>query len=472
MRRCVENVDGFSGNLRVVLHLAAGGAVALTSLLADSILAQPHAWGLMQSIGLVTGLGIIGFGFVHPADSLSRLSTNLCLSLLSVFVFLAVGEGFFRVILFDFADEARAWHRMPPYYRMPIVPSGQVFFRRPGPEHWTGRALNTLLNEYGVSPNPYTNEAVITVHYDRRGFRNPDTLTDWGIAIAGDSFTELGYLTYPQLFTSVLARTLRISVLNLGASYTGPLTQLSYLHDYGVSAGTKHTMIMFFEGNDLADLAEEYAALARWRETGKRSYREFRKQPSLVRSLYSAGERVGDVLLNIAARHASHSGESNYITATFQSPQGDIPVTLRYAPPDRSQLSKETMQRLDYFFKEYAAFGKDRKITAWLAYVPAKERVLHGQLNFSGNAAKEFRNWRPTDLPEVISELCAQHGIRFVDLTPTLVSETLRRQQLLYNSIYDSHFNAQGCVVIGQELARHFSGLNLRSPNRALRPAD
>jgi hypothetical protein len=235
--------------------------VILTSVLADHILARPHQWGLMQSLALVTGLGIVTIGFVHPhMGIISRVSTNLCLSLLSLFVCLAVGEEFFRGIEFDFAGEERAWRQIPIYYRAPIAPTGDIFFKRPGSEQWTGQVLNTRLKQLGVLPNPYTNEPAITVEYDRRGFRNPDHIADWAIAVAGDSFTELGHLAYEQLFTSILARILNVSVLNLGTSYTGPLTQLSYLQDYGIAASTKHTMIVFFEGNDLEELAGEYEA--------------------------------------------------------------------------------------------------------------------------------------------------------------------------------------------------------------------
>ena len=436
--------------------------MVLTSILADYILAQPLDWGLMQGIALVTWLVIVAVGFVHNIGIISRVSTKLCLSLLSLFVFLSVGEGFFRIIGFDFGGEVRAWRKIPVFYRMPIAPTGTVFFKRPGPEQWTGQVLNTRLKQLGILPNPYMNEPVITVEYDRKGFRNPDHMSDWEVAVAGDSFTELGYLPYEELFTSILARLLGVSVINLGTSYTGPLTQLSYLDDYGISASTKDTIIMFFEGNDLDDLADEYKALLRWRQTGQRDYRASSKQTSLVKALNGVVEHVH--------RKLSHRDESDYITAYFKSPQGDIPVTLNYTPPGSSELPKETMQHLNYFFRKYADFGKDRHVTVWLAYLPTKRRVLHGQIEFAGGAAERLRNWQPTDLPEVISELCDQYGIRFIDLTPALIREAKHNKQLLYNSIYDTHLNSHGSLVVGQELARHFSGQNLRSPNKMLQP--
>lgn len=438
-----------SRRIRVLLHSLAGSLVVLTSILADQILGQPRAWGLLQYLGLMTGLGIVAIGFVGlRAGIVPRISTNLCLALVCLFLFLAAGEGFFRAIGFDFANEARAWRRVPPYYRQPIVPTGDVFFRRPGPEQWTGQVLNTRLKQLGILPNPYTNEPVITVEYDRNGFRNPDHMSDWEIAVAGDSFTELGYLAHDQLFTSVLARGLNLSVLNLGVSYTGPLAQLSYLNDYGMAASTKHTFIMFFEGNDLRNLAAEYEAVVRWRETGRRDYRKFSEQRSLVRALYEVAGQ--------AKRRLLYRGTSTPAAASFKSSHGHIPVTLNCTPPGRVQLSKETLFQLNYFFRQYADFGRNRRVTTWLAYLPCVRRVLHGQLEFSASAPEATRNWQPTDLPEVVSELCDQYGIKFIDLTPSLVRETNRNKELLYNPSYDTHLNATGSQVVGRELACHF----------------
>ena len=57
---------------------------------------------------------------------------------------------------------------------------------------------------------------MITVQYDEAGFRNPAGMLDWDIAVAGDSFTELGYLRHEDLFTTVLGQILDARVLNLG----------------------------------------------------------------------------------------------------------------------------------------------------------------------------------------------------------------------------------------------------------------
>src|SRR5262249_49799046 len=144
-------------------------------------------------------------------------------------------EGFCRLTQFDFAQEERKWRAVPPYWRAPIIPSGEAFFRRPGPEPWAGQVLNIRVQQLHIFPNPYTNEPAVTLVYDEQGFRNEGGWTDWEVAIAGDSFTEQGYLTSDQMFTTILGKLINARVLNLGVSYTGPLSQLSYLRDYGIA---------------------------------------------------------------------------------------------------------------------------------------------------------------------------------------------------------------------------------------------
>ncbi len=439
-----------SERTRAALHLLAGGMLALVSALADALLGQVRHWGPGERMGLVLGLGLMAIGLVprHTA-AISRVSTRLCLSWLSLLTFLAAGEAVCRMAGLDFSLEERAWRRVPPFYRQPTVPTGEVFFRRPGPERWTGRVLHTVLKQRGIVPNPYADEPVVTVEYNREGFRNPDPPPDWTIAVAGDSFTELGYLPQEQMFTSVMARELGTAVLNLGVSYTGPLTQLSYLADYGTAPGMRQAVIVFFEGNDLKDLAEEHRARVRWQRTGRRGYREFERQPSFVRALHEiAGAALGG---------PRRRGGSNPLTAYFRSSEGITPVTFNYAPPGRTDLSAETLRQIDDFFRQYADWGRRRQVTAWLAYVPCKRRVLHGRVRFTAGAAGALRDWQPTDLPDVMSESCHRHGIGFIDLTPALIRFTLEERQLPYNAIYDSHFTPRGSWIVGRELARRLS---------------
>ncbi len=449
--------------IRLAVHLSTGALLALVSILEDFItndnmLGDFAGWGPIQTLLLAVGILVMAIGLILPPGVVSRVSTSVCLSLLSLIVTLLLCEGVFRAVGFDFARQEQALQKLPVYYRLPSVPTGQVYFRRRGPEQWTGQVLNTMMKQANLLPNPYGNEEVITVTYDSKGFRNSDDLLNWDIAVAGDSFTELGYLPYDQLFTTLLGKMLNVAVLNLGASHTGPLTQLSYLQDYGVSPSTRHAVVVFFEGNDLGDLRLEYEALERFRETGQRESREF-KQPSFVRALR-------DLLLSLK----SPDRPTETVHAYFKSIRGDIPVTLNYAPPGSSGISPKSKAQLDYFFANYARFGRERNITVWLAFMPCKERVLHGQIRFTDEGSEQFKSWQPTDFPNEIARLSGQYGVRFIDLTSALVDETRSRRELVYNSIFDTHLNSLGSLVVAREMERHLATQILKLPNKALQP--
>ena len=447
--------------IRVVLHLSAGGLVVLTGILTDYILPGTPEFGLHQSIALAVGLLMIALGFFPNLRYVSNASTNTCLSVLSLFVTLAVCEGLFRAVGFDFSREEQAWRRIPPYYRQPIVPTGEVFFRRPGPQSWSGQVINTRMAQLNIAPNPYVDEPEKTITYNKTGFRSADDILEWDIAVAGDSFTELGHLQDEELFTTILGNDLNVNVMNLGTAYTGPLTQLSYLRDYGIPANIKVAVIVFFEGNDLRDLASEYEALMRWQQNGQRDVRQFKRQSSTFKALYQL------VSSEIFGRLAA---PTNIVNAYFKSSDGDMPVSLDYAPPGKAEISPESVHHLNYFFSEYAALATGRQITGWLAFMPSKRRVLDSQIEFTTGALENIAEWQPRDLPEFIGELCQQYGIRFMDLTPALIMETSNEAHLVYNSVFDTHLNAFGSQVVAREMGRHLATDNLASPNASPNP--
>jgi hypothetical protein len=138
----------------------------------------------------------------------------------------------------------------------------------------------------------------------------------------------------------------------------------------------------------------------------------------------------------------------------FLGRQGEIAVTLGFPPRGRRGVQPRMAEGLLLFARRYAALAQRHGLRAWLAYMPAKARVLHGLVRFAPDAAPAVRNWRPTDLPAVIAELCANAGIRFVDLTPALVAHTQREGELLYHGLFVSHLNTRGSRVVGEALAQ------------------
>lgn len=423
---------------------------AATAALLFGLAALTRVWPGAPTVLIAFGEAFLAGGFVvllavllrRPAW-LAELSTRLCLATLSFVMATGVAEALFRLVGFDFRRQQALLDRMPPYWRLPRVPTGTVFFRREGGLQWTGQVVRNQLERAGLPADSYTDEPVVTVHYDAWGFRNEPRPDAWDIAVTGDSFTELGAVAFDDLFTTVLARRLNRRVLNLGVAGTGPLSYLSYLQDYGESAATTDFVVVFYEGNDLENLRDERRAERRFAATGQRPFRDLQPQTSLLRAL---GEWLAE-----PRRQPEAAG--NGADALFQGRDGDIAVTLGLPPPGPEAMEPETVEALESFTTRYAALAGRRGVRAWLAYMPAKPRALREAVRLLPDAAPALRDWQPSELPEVIQAACVAHGIRFVDLTPALAEVARRDHELPYNALVDSHLNACGSRVVGEVLA-------------------
>ncbi len=218
---------------------------------------------------------------------------------------------------------------------------------------------------------------------------------------------------------------------------------------------------MFFEGNDLADLGREYKELQEYLTKGKRYLRGRRKQTSLLRALCELSSARWD-------RLPEPQLEPN---ACFQSASGPVPVTLSLPPGPVSTLPTNAIRALEFFMTGYARFAKQHRVRPWLAYMPSKPTVLRGLLSFPEESGSAWREWPASDLPDYVKADCARHGIRFINLTPTLVAETQRTRQLLYNAMYDTHLNRHGAKVVALELARQLGPVVRESLRTRTNPA-
>lgn len=393
----------------------------------------------MLAAGLVV---LMALGVRRPAW-LANLATRLCLALLAGITAFTVAEAGCRLAGIDLRRQAARLERVAPYWRLPRVPEGTVFFRRAGPLEWTGQVIHRQLLESGLPAAAYAHEPVITVRYDALGFRNEPRPDAWSIAVAGDSFTELGCVAYDSLFTTVLSRRLGCGVLNLGVAGTGPLSHLTYLERYGLSSQSTDVLVVFFEGNDPDDLLDELRAERKFQRTGERPLRDIQPQTSLLRAL-------GELLS--APRRAPASSRAG-IEGVFLGRQGEVPVSLGYPPPARKELTQAMREAFDVFAERYATFAREHHVRPWLAYMPCKMRVIFDRFRLAPEADPVLKTWTPSDLPDFVAELCAGHQIRFLDLTPTLAGQTRATGELMYNHLFDSHLNARGSELVGEALA-------------------
>lgn len=94
---------------------------------------------------------------------------------------------------------------------------------------------------------------------DRYGFNNPDDEWDSKITeflIIGDSFAHGAAVNRPNDISSVLRLLSKKTVLNLGFSSNGPLSEYASLREY-LKPNTNKIIWLYYEGNDLINLEWE-----------------------------------------------------------------------------------------------------------------------------------------------------------------------------------------------------------------------
>lgn len=374
-----------------------------------------------------------------------RFIRGCSILMINTSIVFALAEGTCRVAGIDFNELLGARTKneaFPIYFRLPSKPSGEVFFTRDGPAEWSGKPLTTLLKNHRSTDIAYTDEADVTIRYDKDGFRNPADLKDWDIALVGDSFTESGYLPEEQIFTGLLASKTGQRVKNLGVTNSGNYSHTHYLRNYGVAPSCRKAVLAFFEGNDLHDNVREHQDLEKLRSSGIRPSHEIPYQPSLLKTLYHFARDFRKLRLS----------PRSYANAYFKAADGkEIALSIADAPPSSAGMTPEEKSTLSESLAAWAAACRELNMESSLVYLPCKRRVLHGHLRQGQDYPEP--NWQPGDLPAHVQAECAKHQIRFIDATPQLTQKAAEGV-LTFNTIYDTHFNAEGHRVIAELLAQ------------------
>lgn len=368
---------------------------------------------------------------------------------LSLALSIGLVEVAFRLAGFDFDFKRRAHERTPIFYRQPLLPMEDGLLRRSGPALWEGQVITPRLQAMGVPEEFHPLEPEISVSYDRNGFRNPSGLEDWEIVVAGDSFTELGHLPYRDLFTTRLGERLSVRVKNLGVSYTGPFSYVSYLRRFGGSGSAQYAVLAFFEGNDLGDLLRE------WRQLREARRRRARGLPPVGERSRLDSQEPQSSVLKAAYRlltRPPRSTEGPRPNAFFEHRGTRVPVSVTYTPPSLDRVSVRIRELLGSALTDWAEVANALGVEPWLLYLPCKRRVLHQWLVFEPDAPRELRHWSPSRLPDQVRRMAEVRGISFVDATEALQAEAAAGR-LPYNGVWDTHLNRQGTEAVAELLA-------------------
>jgi hypothetical protein len=392
-----------------------------------------------------------------PRSTATRLAARgPVIALISTIATALTLEAICRLVDIDFEFKAHAYNTVPIFFRPPMVPVGPAFFRRPGPDRWEGQVLHQFYRMAGGTDGRYRDEPEVSITYDAFGFRNPENLRDWEVVVVGDSFTELGFLPYEELFTTQLGEHLGVRVKNLGASMTGTFTHVFYLAEYGKAPSTRDAVLVFFEGNDFADLVHEHELMETpGRAGGTRGRRSalparlviLAPQNSFLKAAYRLVSGRRDELPTGTHPLVRDAARFN---AYFTWNGVETPVNVEYArPPNAKQLTYPEVSLTNQAIHDWAEAARSLGLRPWLVFMPCKRRVLDGYLAWRNGALPVGLG---KGIPEFMRRVALSNAVRFIDVTPALRSAT-QAGRLTYNAVGDSHLNRLGSLTVAYSLA-------------------
>ena len=232
----------------------------------------------------------------------------------------------------------------------------------------------------------------------------------------------------------------------------GTLTQTFYLRQYGRAPSTRLAVLVFFEGNDLKDIKREQEAIDEFRSSGRRRFRELRRNPQhsfLIHVAYVLSESR-QPFKGVAA--PTRPGSRRVDNATLRIGEQSHPVTISYAPKNLHELGAGEASLLRDSIEAWGKTARELGLEPCLAFMPCKHRVFAGHLKFHTDADSTLSSWQPSDLPNDMQALCETNSISFVDLTPALVDAT-NNGVITYNRIWDTHLNTDGAAIVAKTLS-------------------
>jgi hypothetical protein len=438
LRKLIKTNGEFSLAHRLLPTVAGIVLIGATFLL--EIIVEVNLSLGVEIILVGSGCAFAVLGFVARSRQLHRALARASLVILSTTMVVAMSEAVFRVVGFDFTRLNEPGNEVPIYYRRPTFHAGEGIFRRPGPASWHGKVLCSYMHMLGAGDGPYAHEEPVLAEYDALGFRNPIDLTNWEVVVTGDSFVELGYLPYEELFTTIAAKRLGVRIKNLGVSGTGPISQTFYVKSYGRAASTKDAVLCFFDGNDLEDLSRELRNVESFRATG-RSW-AYRPQVSLIKAVW--------VRLGTRHRGAGSPAPEVIPNAALVVGGWEHPMTLYGKPPPVWDQTSETQRNaLIRSLENWAKTVRENRMRPWVMYFTGNQRVFDGFIRYSNNpVVLETRE----DFATPLGAACTNLGIGFINTFPALRQAT-ETGQVPYNLIGDGHLSRDGSRIVAEVLA-------------------
>ena len=353
----------------------------------------------------------------------------------------AVGIINYQTLL---GTQGRAWFDRPGYVRDP-----ELGYRHVPHYRERGSFIRGNIGEALCLPAHPPEE--FDLRYDQYGFRNDEDMDRAEVVVVGDSYVESPMLPNSGLLTTTLKRLLGTSVANLGISGYGPEQELIVLKRHALNLQPKTIVWIFFEGNDLLQLAAEGEELEQAHpDLGTPSDDLWMR--SLTRNLLVLSK-------NLVRGCAAHRTFLQY-RGKFQEAGGkQTELYFWEKPAALKSMDRLRLERLRSILTEAHDLTRQRGIRFMVAFAPVNYRVHRGLENFEPSTP-EMREWPFNDLPDVVESMlrAISPDIEFIDLTLPL-REAAAAGRVTYIPD-DTHWTMEGQRVVGEAIHQVLLDLN------------
>lgn len=340
------------------------------------------------------------------------------------------------------------------------------------------------LVRYGqVSPFVEIRKSHIAYSTDAQGFRNRDEATTADVVVLGDSFTELPYIDYDEVWPNVLAARTGLRIRNLAVSGHAPTQQLVVLRTWGRAYKPRLVIFAFYEGNDILECEAfedfrlsglNYPVWLVRRYAGRMGWFERRPVVAILRMLLLPYKRIGEAWGRDRARRRSQFNPIEFEAGGHRLKIGLLSTNLNILKDDaaavRSQAGWPLCRRALEAMKETC---DEAGATFLVVYIPTKERVylplLRDRLaaedvyDFAAGYHEELAGMSPEEFvtalfdnmdatEAAVRELCGERAIPFLSLTEPF-RQAARGGRMIFFP-YDTHWNAEGNRIAADEIER------------------
>jgi hypothetical protein len=319
---------------------------------------------------------------------------------------------------------------------------------------------------------------------DEMGFPNSEPVwrDQYDIIVTGDSFVTR---FSPKTWIELLAEQTEQSILTLGASSWGPLSQVEAVKMYGLDKQPQWVIMLYFEGNDLLNVAQYIE-----REDSELDWREYDLQRvAWYRQL------VTYHLARWLLQPASEPAEGHYrYPVTVNTEAGPVETVFKDSHLLPLGADYETLVRSDEFERTATAILELRDLVEGqngrflLVYVPAKEHITWSRIwdpvdvnnvlerthtvTLSGGD-HGLLQWQPHYLDydtftanigaqgRLFNDFARDNGVEFLNLAPALFEKTLQEGEMYHYA--DPHWNQAGSQLVADLIAAYLADSNLPS---------